>query len=174
MECGKIRTLAAFLTEYFVLLKFDDHTRFRLKFPLHYSGKNRWQSLVPHFKESVGSYTASTYWKLLIQFQRITISLTNYWEDILVNEQKTVFRHYGTVSIHRQLAAKKMLQWDRSYSQDTASLFRQPSALRGGSRSLLRIPGLGIADGILVQPPDLGSRCYMQAPMRPDAGVRSI
>ena len=61
MECGKIRTLAAFLTEYFVLLKFDDHTRFRLKFPLHYSGKNRWQSLVPHFKESVGSYTASTY-----------------------------------------------------------------------------------------------------------------
>ena len=41
-----------------------------------------------------------------------------------------------------------------------------------GSRSLLRIPGLGIADGILVQPPDLGSRCYMQASMRPDAGVR--
>ena len=32
-----------------------------LNFPLHYSGKNRWQSLVPHFKESVGSYTASTY-----------------------------------------------------------------------------------------------------------------
>ena len=42
-----------------------------------------------------------------------------------------------------------------------------------GSRSLLRIPGLGIADGILVQPPDIGSRCYMQAPMRPDAGVRT-
>ena len=34
MECGKIRTLAAFLTEYFVLLKFDGHTRFRLKIPV--------------------------------------------------------------------------------------------------------------------------------------------
>ena len=34
MECGKNRTLAAFLTEYFVLLKFDDHTRFRLKIPV--------------------------------------------------------------------------------------------------------------------------------------------
>ena len=43
-----------------------------------------------------------------------------------------------------------------------------------GSRSLLRIPGLGIADGILVQPPDIGSRCYMQASMRPDAGVRKL
>ena len=26
---------------------------------------------------------------------------------------------------------------------------------------------------ILVQPPDIGSRCYIQAPMRPDAGVRT-
>ena len=42
-----------------------------------------------------------------------------------------------------------------------------------GSRSLLRILGLGIADGILVQPPDIGSRCYVQASMRPDAGVRT-
>ena len=42
-----------------------------------------------------------------------------------------------------------------------------------GSRSLLRIPGLGVADGILVQPPDIGIRCYVQAPMRPDARVRT-
>ena len=31
-------------------------------------------------------------------------------EGRLVNEQKTVFRHYDTVSEYRQLAAKQMLQ----------------------------------------------------------------
>ena len=68
----------------------------------------RLQSLVPGYKESVVSYTASV--------KRAPHSISknyNFLENLggrLVNEQKTVFRHYDTVSELRQLAAKKMLQ----------------------------------------------------------------
>ena len=64
----------------------------------------------PSFKRKCRKLHSKHLYKLLIQFQRITISLKIYWEDRLVNEQTTVFRHYDTVSVYRQLAAKKMLQ----------------------------------------------------------------
>ena len=73
LERGKILILAAFLTEYFVLLIIQDLgcklvnsliflAKAQTKSITGVKGKNRWQSLVPHIhiKESVGSYTAST------------------------------------------------------------------------------------------------------------------
>ena len=107
-----------------IIQDLDDEWLIRLLF-LAKAQTKRLQSLVPGYKKSVGIYTAS--------IKRAPHSISknyNFLENLegrLVNEQTTVFRHYDTVSEYRQLADKQRLQWDRSYSQDTASLYRQPS-----------------------------------------------
>ena len=71
------------------------------------------KSLVPHFEESVESYTANR--KHLYPIEAPHSISTNYnfletLEERLVTEQTTVFRHYDTVSEYRQLADKQRLQ----------------------------------------------------------------
>ena len=81
-------------------------------------------------------------------------------------------RLYSDITIQSQNIDNWQLKRGSSEIGHTVRIQPPYSGSPQGSRSLLRILGLGVADGILVQPPDIGSRCYMQAPMRPDAGVR--
>ena len=60
--------------------------------------------MVPGYKESVGSYTAS-----IIRAPHSISTNYNFLVNLVgrwVNEQTTVFRHYDTVSEYRQLADK--------------------------------------------------------------------
>ena len=83
-------------------------------------------------------------------------------------------RLYSDITIQSQNIDNWQINRGSSEIGHTVKIQPPYSGSPQGSRSLLRILGLGVADGILVQPPDIGSRCYMQASMRPDAGVRKL
>ena len=70
-------------------------------------------------------------------------------------------RLYSDITIQSQNIDNWQIKRGSSEIGHTVKIQPHYTGSPQGSRSLLRIPGLGIADGILVQPLDIGSRCYM-------------
>ena len=78
-------------------------------------------------------------------------------------------RLYSDITIQSQNIDNWQLKRCSSEIGHTVKIQPHCTGSPQGSRSLLRIPGLGIADGILVQPPDLGTN----DPALPDSPDRS-